>query len=81
MFVLLFLHLYIECSDVTESIATIQPLFCDMTKCVELMGENLSCYSIRAVVLFEPFCPVDSSALYCFYCIVSVLMNNIHSFK
>ena len=34
-------------------------------------------------MLFEPFCPVDTVLLYCFYCTVSVLINKIfiHSFR
>jgi len=53
--------LYIGWSDVTESMVTIRSPFCgyDMTQCVELNGEELSCYSNKIESVSLRKCPYD----------------------
>jgi len=43
----MFCQLYTRRSDVTESVATIRAPFCgyNLAKCVQLLGEDLPCYS------------------------------------
>jgi len=56
------IHLiYIEWSDVTESVVTVRSPFCgyNTTKCVKVKGEGLSCYSNKVESLSFRKCPYD----------------------